>query len=299
MNKLMIIIFIPFIITAQISTTKVNNEEQKICVSYDSTKNYLGKDVYCYEGQELYLPHKSESLRKGGWERFTDSYPKKSFYDSYKYDRLADKYFTVIKVEKATYGYDRYLLTLIEKESSKKYYFEYDPTSEFQFPFINVGFYNYVVKNSINKKFIVRGKTGLTRPPILDYASGKEVEFNSGTVWHCTGITIEDKYYSLCYQLSNEKNENVLVVVKDIDRLDWIIPVDKSIELEEKYGSDFWNIAIQNKVKIGMDKEICLIAWGKPTKINNTVNANIVSEQWVYDSKRFLYFDNGILTTIQ
>jgi hypothetical protein len=38
--------------------------------------------------------------------------------------------------------------------------------------------------------------------------------------------------------------------------------------------------------------------WGKPQKVNKTINGYGTSEQWVYDGG-YLYFDNGKLTTIQ
>ena len=40
-------------------------------------------------------------------------------------------------------------------------------------------------------------------------------------------------------------------------------------------------------------------SWGKPRNINETITAAGKSEQWVYGSGQYLYFDNGILKTIQ
>lgn len=39
--------------------------------------------------------------------------------------------------------------------------------------------------------------------------------------------------------------------------------------------------------------------WGKPEKINRTTTAYGTSEQWVYSNNRYIYLDNGIVTTIQ
>ena len=53
-------------------------------------------------------------------------------------------------------------------------------------------------------------------------------------------------------------------------------------------------------VSIGMTKERVLKSnWGKPNKINRTTNAYGVTEQWVYGNGNYLYFDNGILSSIQ
>jgi len=53
-------------------------------------------------------------------------------------------------------------------------------------------------------------------------------------------------------------------------------------------------------VKIGMTKEAVLKSnWGKPSSVNKSTNANGVSEQWVYGTRNYLYFNNGFLTSIQ
>lgn len=57
--------------------------------------------------------------------------------------------------------------------------------------------------------------------------------------------------------------------------------------------------------KVGMSASVALnSSWGKPDDINKTVNAYGVSEQWVYRGtgyakSRYLYFKNGILTSMQ
>ncbi len=39
--------------------------------------------------------------------------------------------------------------------------------------------------------------------------------------------------------------------------------------------------------------------WGRPYDINRTTSGSGVREQWVYGNRRYLYFDNGVLTVIQ
>lgn len=39
--------------------------------------------------------------------------------------------------------------------------------------------------------------------------------------------------------------------------------------------------------------------WGRPVTVNRTTTASGVREQWVYSSKHYLYFTNGVLTAIQ
>lgn len=53
-------------------------------------------------------------------------------------------------------------------------------------------------------------------------------------------------------------------------------------------------------VTIGMTKEEVLTeGWGKPSDVNRTTTASGVSEQWVYPGYKCLYFEDGILVTIQ
>lgn len=40
-------------------------------------------------------------------------------------------------------------------------------------------------------------------------------------------------------------------------------------------------------------------SWGRPDSVNKTTTSAGTREQWVYGSRNYLYFTNGILTTIQ
>lgn len=54
------------------------------------------------------------------------------------------------------------------------------------------------------------------------------------------------------------------------------------------------------KPTIGMTKvQAENSTWGKPIRINKTTTSYGVHEQWVYYGNRYLYFDNGLLTSIQ
>lgn len=62
-------------------------------------------------------------------------------------------------------------------------------------------------------------------------------------------------------------------------------------------------IAAQKKregVRIGMTPEdVRASSWGKPESVNRTTSTYGKREQWVYGSGSYLYFEDGILTTIQ
>ncbi len=54
-------------------------------------------------------------------------------------------------------------------------------------------------------------------------------------------------------------------------------------------------------VSIGMTPRqvVDATSWGRPERVNRTTNALGVSEQWVYPGSNYLYFQDGVLTSIQ
>jgi len=72
--------------------------------------------------------------------------------------------------------------------------------------------------------------------------------------------------------------------------------------LNPDWGEDIIEVIKNKKVRIGMTEYQAMISWGKPNEINQTITSYGVSEQWVYkhfNSNQYLYFENGILETIQ
>ncbi len=68
---------------------------------------------------------------------------------------------------------------------------------------------------------------------------------------------------------------------------------------EQKQASDKIKAKTEG-VSIGMTQEQVINSnWGSPQDINKTTTAYGVREQWVYSGYRYLYFENGILTSIQ
>ncbi|WP_294593350.1 hypothetical protein [uncultured Rikenella sp.] len=67
----------------------------------------------------------------------------------------------------------------------------------------------------------------------------------------------------------------------------------------DKWGEKLGTLISAGQVTLGMNQEMCRTAWGKPFRINRTTVAGLVSEQWVYGGHNYLYFENGILVSIQ
>lgn len=66
-----------------------------------------------------------------------------------------------------------------------------------------------------------------------------------------------------------------------------------------KYGKQTADLILAGKVRIGMTREMCREAWGSPDDINRSSGSWGVHEQWVYGLGSYLYFENGILSSIQ
>ncbi|MEI8273408.1 MAG: hypothetical protein WCG08_12365 [Paludibacter sp.] len=66
-----------------------------------------------------------------------------------------------------------------------------------------------------------------------------------------------------------------------------------------KIPTDIWSLICNEKVRIGMTKQQCRLSWGEPESINKSSGSWGVHEQWVYGSNSYLYFQNGVLSSIQ
>ena len=84
----------------------------------------------------------------------------------------------------------------------------------------------------------------------------------------------------------------------EAERKAQMAPIER---IMEKYGcdEDIATLIMKKRVRRGMTAEQCRAAWGRPQDINRTSGSYGVHEQWVYGGHNYLYFEDGILTTIQ
>lgn len=69
-------------------------------------------------------------------------------------------------------------------------------------------------------------------------------------------------------------------------------------ECIKKYGKAYGKSIAEGKVMLGMNKEMCELAWGDAHLTNKTITRNVVVETWTYTITHFLIFKNGILSMI-
>ena len=304
----------------QITTTKVAKvapkTDQVDNTPYDSTLNFLGKDVYKYKGQELYVNGKSERFRKYGYDNFVLDYTKDKWINilnvykccdifNSKYEDLAGKYFKVLeiikhpKAEQSEYLYGKkFYLKLQEKESNDIVYYKYNSYSTYSFPFIVVGFFEKQKNLVVGKEFVFADKV---LKSLNDIQTGKVVTTKTGQKWKCTDLTIEEEYFTLSLVLENSLGEKTTISHESVFG-EWsygrAYTANEANNYTKQFGQENFNIILQGKVKIGMTREMCKLSWGEHKSINKTITSGMKSEQWVY-SNNYLYIDNGILTAIQ
>jgi hypothetical protein len=73
---------------------------------------------------------------------------------------------------------------------------------------------------------------------------------------------------------------------------------------EEAQEQDAWHACMiadaqKNGVQLGMTKiEALNSTWGKPDYVNRSSHGNHADEQWFYHGFNYLYFHDGVLTSI-
>ena len=314
---------------SQITTTKVAPINDRIETAvYDSMTNSVGKDIYQFVGQELYLNQFPESFRSFGYMGFLVDYTKSQFDKGnvYKssdgfnsaYGELAGKYFKVLEVIKREkqdnlFGATYYFIKLEEKSSKDILYYECtvkknDPIEiDYlgdkgkgipSFPFIVSGYFEKQKKINIGQLFVFSDKI---LKSAMDIETGKPITVKLRENWKCIDLTVEDKHFILSFIFQNSVGEKILIPSTSVIGK-WSMGRTYSLSAANNYttsfGVEYFEKVLQGKVVVGMTEEMCLLAWGGPNSINETITPGLKSEQWVYDSK-YLYFDNGILSTIQ
>lgn len=131
-------------------------------------------------------------------------------------------------------------------------------------------------------------------------------------------LEIADAYYKVDYKGNIGYVSDLFIfdpelikIAKDrkadiIERQDSIAKSNRiahKLFLVEQYGSYRASLIEKKQVCIGMSKSEALESWGDPSSINKTTYSFGVHEQWVYQEEnfknRYLYFEDGILKTIQ
>lgn len=63
----------------------------------------------------------------------------------------------------------------------------------------------------------------------------------------------------------------------------------------KQFGSKYGTLISENRVEIGMTKQMCIEAWGEPNSKSKTLLGKNILETFYYDSLEYLKFKNGRL----
>lgn len=296
MKKVLIIATFVLLCSESIGQVKITTpaEKQNEEIIFDDSKNWQGENYMSYIGQSLYVIPRSESLVEYGYRDFYESItdgktyqPISSYSKNTKHEALASKTFKVEDVIISGNDYmgdpNVYLKLSLEDEIV---YYKYDLWYEHSFPFVVMGYLDRLQKDYKGKKSVLL-KCADTK--LTDYMTGKEVLLIPGTIWTCTDIVLDSRYYNLIMLFANDKGETI---DNEVFRYKFMfLPLAERNRLESVYGKDLVQTAIHGKIKIGMPKELVVVAWGEPKKIN----PSSYNEQWVYYDY-CVYFKNGKVT---
>jgi hypothetical protein len=76
---------------------------------------------------------------------------------------------------------------------------------------------------------------------------------------------------------------------------------ERRANILKKYGMKTGTLILENKIEVGMTKQMVIAALGNPIDKNITTNRFGVNEQWVYRGERYeyVYIDDGIVSSFQ
>ncbi len=245
-----------------------------------------------------------------------------------KNDKLRGKYYIIdgfeFKIDENYTGLFKLdkVIVKLKNEDGKKHKWEvaYYSLDEA----LLVGYYEKLKYKSVRNTFVYTGRakgkgSQFIIEPSLDHSAidtktNQIINLKNGEEWLCTDIQlVDDEITMQLYAIFTNSDgneikariENRFLTKGEIHAAFFSCFMEKNEyigwkeSLVEKYGLENTLLIIEKKVKIGMSDTMCLESWGEPDSKNRTVLNGVETEQWVYETKSYLYFDNGILTAIQ
>lgn len=236
-------------------------------------------------------------------------YKSKTFSNRIEQKDFKGKIFTVEDVEEREVKCPRgkcirtYIIFNCE---SKKYEYEFIGSREEMLKakaFINIDRLVYIDEIDKARELLIDKKLYFTAIPLSRHprfipVTIKNVGVSNSTLWGNVKIiyaTDDNKEYEVSLSLSGT-NDHPYRNKNFYNTFSFDNPKDEYPDISDEN----WVYIQYMNVKIGMSKKECTLAWGKPEKVNKNISKYESSEQWVYSSNRYLYFDtNGKLSHIQ
>lgn len=297
---------VSFLCYGQIGMTDVASPKKTTpLIIFDSTQNFLGyNNVLSYTGQTLFVLPEADDLQKYGYFSFfqycqIDSNGELSSrltpYENSTHKDLAMKYFIVDSIRPYTKRHGvQYLFFLTDvSDPQKKCLYGYEAKSKYSFPFCVVSHYNYLKNTYVGKQLIIK-KDYLYS---YDIKTGDSIQVSDETkyTWDVTDIKIVNNKYKPFAFILKHGNTETYICVNHVES-----NIGKRVFLKKEwdkyvstYGLSMMECVLNQTIKVGMPKELLIMSWGEPTKINYAS----YGDQYIYgDYSKFVYLEGGKVT---
>lgn len=271
-------------------------EEHNLNEAYNYLSNYDCDSAYAilerYKDNERFNKRANQKICKCIDEKFLDI-------KNGKVDDRFDDLLIKIRKRDSVYAYAQNKLDMAEA-------YETLNTADIK---LNEGKISYELLYSTLEKYITHEPWGYDKD-FVDKAKQKQEEIEDKAVKEAVEIgkkKIEQKdfegardYLEKFYKIGNSEIIDLhKQVLKELDKIKEEKQKQYEIEQAKKEAEEKARKK-QEGVTIGMTKQDVLDSnWGEPKKINTSTYAWGTYEQWVYGNGNYLYFENGILTSIQ
>lgn len=293
-------------------------EEPEERVVFDSTKNFLGMfSVESYQGQVLFVRPKESSSQANGYDNFKKwpydiskfsayqvhyGHDAESSHFNTNYWDLAYKYFIVDSVVKLRGGYEygKYILYLTERDNiENKCCFVYDPKMKYDFPFLVVSHYNFIINNYVNKEFMT------VRNDKLSVSRVTDISMNEDGNLQCELVIGKDTIYLMDMNLYFKRNKEDARWIElngekhlFFARTDWenknkFIEKAEWNKLVNLYGVEMMKCVLTGSLRIGMPVALMYLSWGEPDEIHSS---SYGVTQYIYMDD-YVYVKNGRITS--
>lgn len=310
--------------SAQIKTITMSDPEKPKVYEYDSLVNIneFKEGGYKYLiGQKLYY-----AVKLG----LSSKFKKYSTGEVLKKEEMVGKYFKVIDVLERN-PQETLCDPLILVSESTNDTIRYEGNWNDNRCWVVVGYYEKIKSSYEGKELVfITDDSGYADAEGLINMKTQKRDYSipKGSKWKCKEVTInlkEDPYSYIkgnrvililendelgeyyCYAgkkvmpfslTSNNYLLDKFVTPQEYERLKKD-EAKRKADLIRRYGAQKGKLISEGIIEVGMTKRMCIEAWGSPEKINTTSSTAGVHEQWVYGAGYYVYFENGVITTIQ
>jgi hypothetical protein len=184
-------------------------------------------------------------------------------------------------------------LKLLDKGNSEILYFEYNSKNESLFPFVSQGYFEKLRRTYQGLRYVVR------RTSTEAGVSAKPDAVKAGDTVICSGVFVEDRTYTLQASFKRADGTEMYLAPSDVPTGRYLWDIGSAGSIAQEVGEKAYADVLRGNVTLGMSERMCELAWGKPKTVNRIVHQHGSMEQWVYPAERAIYFEGGVVTSVQ